>query len=374
MSCAGPCPADKPFECNCFNPTPNLPGADLLARFYKLEEKGQLNGNTANGILTNIISYGFVKAMTECKQAFVAQQNISINCDNDEIGKMVQNSPNCLECRKMAEDIITDRMKLENEAKQKNANYVVQTVSPDIEKEYLGSIQNDDFSNKIDGICKYVCLQCIALNLNQTLNMKIVEACSVSTPDFINAWTQGMSAQAKEEMAKQQKGLESTGVNLQENIDDFSLHISDTIKSMTTINILNSLKQSANIIQETKINSGSTSVVIQNVEQTISVNMFSSLISKVYSNFNVQNSIGYSEKSKQIDTDIALQQFVDSAKNTANTIKDLLTTTIGRLGIILIGLLLGILLIFAGIFFFKPSGFLSADEDDDVEKNMNYEL
>ena len=132
------CSGKSVFDTNCFLNTSDTSGAVTIARLYELEDKGQLSGSTTSGIISNIVSYGYTVANVECKEAFVADQEISIECNNAVIGDLVLKNPSCATCRTMAKKVSESRQKLEEDAKQLNPNYVVQQPSQALQEQYFG--------------------------------------------------------------------------------------------------------------------------------------------------------------------------------------------------------------------------------------------
>lgn len=370
------CTGKSVFDTDCFLNTSDTAGATTIARLYELENKGQLSGSTTSGIISNIVAYGYTVANVECKEAFVAEQDISVECNNAVIGDLVLNNPSCATCRQLAKKVADSRQQLEQDAKQLNPNYVEQTPSAALQEQYFGVEPNN-----VDGICRYVCLQCIADDINQNIQMRIVEECPVDTEQFINSWVSGMSLQAEVELTQHQTALRGTGVQI-ENTDDIkrlSIELSDTIRQMTRVTMLNALNESALAIQETIINSGSTSVVLQNVDQALSLSMFASLVSRSYTNINIQTSIDFKSKQTEIQVETSFADLVTDLETTVRTMDKLILSTIGKIMITLVALLLTIMLIFAAFFFFKPSflfgGLLSNDGgyEDDLQYNNGFE-
>ncbi len=163
-------------------------GAAVLAALYNLSDNGQLSSSSASGIVANVVSYGFTVATLTCQQSFIASQTVSLNCDNSVLGDIVSNNPNCLDCKIKMQSIIDMRTKLETDANQLNPSYQIQQASQSNINQFNGENPNHN-----DGICQYVCLQCIAKDIEQTLQMTIDASCQTNTSSFITAFTSGMS-------------------------------------------------------------------------------------------------------------------------------------------------------------------------------------
>lgn len=340
------------FNCQCFNSTKLTAGADTIARLYALEGNGQLDASTANGIISNVVSYGYTIATLTCQQAFVNAQTLEIDCNDPVIGDLVKNNPNCVKCKALAAQVAADRQKLEDDAAQINPNYQKQQVDPDIAESYFGVLQDHS-----DGICKYVCFQCIVENLSQNIQMQLVADCDINTKTFISAFTSGMSVQAEVELTQHQQALRSTGLDIQnqDDIKSLSIEMANTIRDMTTVKMLNALKQYALNVQNMKISPDSTSVMVQNATQGITTSMFASIVSKTYSNTSIQNSIDYQQKAQTIQIETSFTDLINSLQTTVQTIESLLIQTVGRILITLLALLLVVLFAFSALMFFRPS-------------------
>jgi len=334
----------------CFGDTSKTSGADVLARLYFLEGNGQLDSSTTNGILSNIISYGYTVATVQCTQAFVDEQVYDFECTDTAYGAAVLASANCQACISSANAVAAARTQLDKDAHALNPNYVIPTLDPGISSAYFGAV------SPADGICAYVCEQCVLANTNQTIQMQLVADCSVETDEFRTAFTSAMSLQAETELTQHQAGLTNTGVEIQkaDDIRNMSIQLADTIQQMTSVKQLNALKQNALNIQSMTITAGSKSVVIQNASQSISASMMTSLVSRVYNDTAVQNSIDYSQKQQTIQVETNFNDLVQSLSVTVNTMNKLLMNTLGKMIIVIVCILLLIALVFAAIFYFKP--------------------
>ncbi len=335
----------------CFCPTSDLPGADTLARLYRLQDTGQLDGSSANSIISNVISYGFARATLQCKQSFVNQQSQSVQCNNPILGDLVRNNANCLTCIERAQAVYDDRMALEKEAAARNPAYVPQVLSATLKTGYDGLS-----STHHDGVCKYVCEQCVTENVSQNIQMHITAKCAVN-PDFVTAFVNGMNAQARNEIEQRREGLAKAGAKISSDndMDQLSISMSNSLRQMMSLTQINSLNQRALNVQNISIEPGSTSVAIQNAQQTISASMFASIISSTLTDKHIQDSIGYKQKQEQIKLEEKFTALLDSLKATVSTMQDLLLSMIGKIMITILTLLFLIAIIFASIFFFRPS-------------------
>jgi hypothetical protein len=292
----------------------NTPGADHLAAFYKADETAGLIGSTANTVVTNIIAYGLMHATTTCEQGSYIRQSVSISCD-EATGNRVSTNKNCVYCRSQIERIIQDRYALEAQAAASpGSTYVPQ------------SFTQDQLSN-LRSTCNYVCAQCLVVDLEQELSANMTIDCDVTSTNFQKAFVFGMQNQAKLEVARNKQRLQQMGKQLQtqSEIDKFSLTMVNTIQNILTSSTLQSLKQQAIIMQDVIIEPGSTSVVIQNLSQRLSLVMYSTLVSSYVTQARMKVAIDYATKSQVLELQSQLDQFVTASTELGLTIYNLLT-------------------------------------------------
>ena len=123
---------------------------------------------------------------------------------------------------------------------------------------------------------------------------------------------------------------------------------------MTKIQELSSLYQYAGAIQQLKIDKGSSSVAIQHVDQTISLTMFSSLVSRIYDTTSIQDSIDYTSKKEQIKIEKSFEDLIKDLQADVSTMEDLLESIIGKIMVSVLAMILTTFLVGAAVFFFKP--------------------
>lgn len=346
---------------DCLGDASAEPGALTLARFYRLQDTGQLDGSSTNSIIANVVSYGFARATLQCQQSFVNQQTQSVQCNNPILGDLVRNNTNCLQCLARAQQVYDDRIALEQEAAARNPAYVPQTLDAGVKQSYFGLSPD-----RRDGVCKYVCEQCVTDNVSQNIQMHITAKCNVN-PDFLTAFVNGMSAQAKNEIEQRKAGLVKLGANIANSgdVDRLSIDIANSLRTMLSVTQINSLNQRALNVQNVTIEPGSTSVAIQNAEQAISSTMFSSIVSTTMTDARVKNAINNDLLQSQITAEAKFADLVSSLKSTVSTMQDLLTNTIGKIMISILALLFTIALIFASLFFLRPSFLFGGTVEDD---------
>ena len=328
------------------------PGSSTIARLYNLDSHGQLS-TSASGIIADIVSFGFVSASLSCKQNFIDSQQISVNCDNADLGAAVSQNPNCIDCKAKMQAVIDLRNKLEQDAHAKNPGYTIQVADPALVSKFNGRNPNNN-----DGICKYACLQCVIEDVEQTLQMNIDASCQTNTNSFISAFTSGMSYQAEYHLTQQQEALKSSGIDItsQNDIKNLSIQVSDSIVQMTQNVSLNALQQQALNIQSTIIEPESTSVVIDHLVQTISLSMFATLASATYNDTRMKDAINYEQQLQTITIETSFSDLIKQLEQSTKTMSGLVLTLVGEILISIIALLLTGIIIFVFYIRFVLSG------------------
>lgn len=325
--------------------------ADLLRHLYFFDQKGELDGASATDIVSNIVAFGFFMGATTCSQAYEINQELDFECNDTAKGDAVRLNANCTYCKAQVEAAIADRLRLETKAVERNPAYQAQTPDPALLSDLKGTLADSS-----DGACKYVCLQCVARDVSQTIQMQMTVQCDVNTQPFQTAFINGMSLAAEQSVTQYQSKLQDMGASVATSTDikRASIHISDTIRNISKVEVLNYLKQSALIAQELKIDKGSTSVVIQNVKQAISLTMLSSIASKVYTDSKVKTAIGYEAAESALETNYSLRDAYSQLLQSVDTMEQALSNTVVRIVMVIVIILVIAVLIFASLFFFKP--------------------
>jgi hypothetical protein len=323
-----------------------------LARLYTLQQKGQLdNGAGVSSIVANVVSYGFAVASLTCQQNFIVDQAINISCRGGEWQTLVQNNKNCDMCLNNVDLWVQERSRLDQEANLQNPLYQVPTPTVELFDRVSGRLPT-----RLDGACKYVCLQCVVRDVRQNLQMNLNANCAVDTEMFFSAFTQGMTAKAREELEKEVTGLRRQGLDIgsAENVSSLAITMASTLRSITKVETLSKLYQQALVVQRLTIQPNSTSVVVQNVSQSISLDMLASLVTGIYTDFQVSNAIGLRAQQEFIELETRFQDLLDKLAGDGVALTQLLSSIFTRVMIIIAILLMFILILFSAMFFFRP--------------------
>lgn len=337
---SGICGPNPDPKWNCIQ---NTPGARVLATLYNLDDHGQLSDSSANGIVANVVSYGFTVATLQCKQSFIESQEISVNCDNAILGAAVGTNPNCIECKKNMQAIVDLRNKLDQDANQINPNYQIPIPSPVLVDQFNGKNPNHN-----DGVCRYVCLQCVIEDIEQTLQMNINASCQTNTNSFISSFTSGMSYQAEYQLTQHQNAMKNAGYDIksQSDVKSLAIQMSDAITQMTTNSSLSDLQQLALNVQSTIIEPESTSIILNHIVQNISIQMMSSICSSLYNDTRMQDAINYKLQLQTIQIEENFEDLIKTLEASTKTLEGLVLSLIGSVLIAIIALLLAAIIIF----------------------------
>jgi hypothetical protein len=324
-------------------------GASVLTALFQLDNVGRLDSGSAGGVVSNVVAFGFATAMSMCTQGFIVDQKINLNCDNSIKAAQVAQGRNCALCKQIVTHVEKLHAQLEKDASNLNPSFVPSTASDSAVQFVHGSAE----ISGNDGACQYVCMQCVARNVTQNVNVQISSNCDTSTQSFRTAFVSGMSTQARIEIAKHQNALGETGLKVDtvEQMDNVAVNLVNSLSQMTSTSLLSTLQQQALVIQSTKIDPGSTSVVIQNLDQSVSVSMIATLTSSMFNDNIVRQAINFDEKSQLIQLQTDFNDLVSGLGGTVRTLSDLLSSLTGKIVITLIGILTTVLLVVAAFYF-----------------------
>jgi hypothetical protein len=327
-------------------------GQDLLQRLYYFDKNGELDGGSATQIVANIVAFGFASASATCDAGMEIVQEVDFECSDTAKGDAVRSNANCLACKAQVQKVMNDRVNLDALAASKNPNYIPPVANPDLVADIKGLLADGS-----DGACKYVCMQCVVMDFTQTLQVRVVENCDMSTETFATAFASGMTQAAADQLNQYKAQLTKMGAQLSspDAVSKASIQISDTIRDITKTTTLSQLHSQVLAAQKMAINKDSTSVVIQNVKQAITIDMLASMAAQIYNDTNVTAAIQYNAHEGSINNEYKLRNLADSLIASIDTMEDAMSDAVVRIAIILVVLLIIMVLIFAALFFFKPS-------------------
>ena len=337
-------PVSEQFTC-----VSDTNGASVLAALFQLDDVGRLDTGSARGIVSNVVAFGFSTAMSQCSQGFIVDQKISVQCDDTIKAEQVSNGRNCALCKQILSHVEDLHDQLEADASALNTLF----SPPQASERAISFAHGSAELTGNDGACQYVCMQCVARNVTQNVNLQISANCDTSTQSFRTAFVSGMNAQARVEIAKHQNALGETGLQVKtvEQMENVAVNLVNSISQMTSTSLLSTLHQQALVIQTTRVDPGSTSVVIQNLDQSVSVSMIATLTSSMFNEEVVRQAINFDEKSQLIKLRTDFNDLLTGLGGTVNTLSDLLSSLTGKIIITLVGILTTVLIVVAAFYF-----------------------
>ena len=330
----------------------DTPGAEIIQSMRFLENNNQLpRGDYTSYIVSNIVAYGFFSAFLECKENYNIDQELKVECNGSP---PVIDNPNCDLCIQTVQKIVEDRKQLDATAHSKNGNYQVPIMDEDLQNKLFGDPKASKPGSA--GICRYMCFQCIAENIEQNMNVKIEETCDFNNEQFRKAFKQGVTTASVQEMYKHQNELSKTGLKTKsvDNIKQLGIHLSNTIVSMTSEQIMASLKSDVFALQNISFDPNSTSVVLTNFQQNMTISSYAKMIQNTYSNDNIDAATKSDILEKEIELRTTFSDLFKDLEATIDSFSDLAKSIAGRFAMTVVVLLLVALLVFAAVFYFKP--------------------
>jgi hypothetical protein len=325
------------------NNVANEGGAEQLAAMLYLQQKGRSVYANANNVFNDIVGFGFVGVHNECDSAEIVTQDIDETCANTTIGQEVRNSTNCALCRQQVKKVLDGRQELEELAKSKNPSYKIQTADKTFVTRLEGTSPTANEVD-VDSVCRYMCFQCAIDDFSQVTAVKLETKCQ-SFDNFRTSFPTTAFDRAKYHVNQNKASLQDLGYKLTTDADlnQFALNLVTTIKNMTSEETYNTMFNQALLVQQMVIEPTSTSVVIANAQQSITDSQLASIASKVYSDSEFKQSIGYAEKEQNFENTVRLSNIVAKAEKGVSTVRSTLDTAVGKI------LLSVLLALFAGI-------------------------
>lgn len=258
--------------------TPPTSGYEVIAYLEAMSRNGMLhNSRTADGIMVGSISVAFINSISTCESSIIQLQNIGIFCENEDVGNKVFNSKGCRECLANVSHILEQRAQL-----IEDSDVDKEVFSEEI-KQTIGMGTGDNGEDRYEfGICKYACQQCVLENVNQSIDVQLhsnfEQYCSM--PDFQNAFATGLTDQLLREL-QQQDTVADTMNTTNENITD--LLVGTMTSSIDIQSFLTNIYQGLLTAQNIQIGSGSTSLYVRDMSQTINFSQVFSVVTQQYS-------------------------------------------------------------------------------------------
>jgi len=350
------CGAAARSPTSCFGTVPaGDPGAQALSSLFYQGARGRLpDGASGISVVSNLVSYAMVRAMTECAVSFQGDQRISLNCDPTKAAA-VYNNPNCEMCVEGVSHVLRRRAALEEEAARLNpplatsalqgpfrdgprgrfdvarADLLPDTAArPEAARPYAGLFSPDGttpysklFPGRTPpsllatpaaaspadpseaelrqalkvGVCAPACFQCILLDLSQNMRLRVQATCDVAGAAFQSAYKTALDQNTIREIERNQQALRDQGYTIQsgEDVKSLAISVSNTISQITTTEMLQSLFAGALALQSIEVEPGSTSVMASNVKQTLDVSVMATLVRRFVESNEFTRGFGYSE-------------------------------------------------------------------------------
>ena len=328
-------------------------GKQLIGALFALENQGQLNGDSVHSIVNNVFSYGYSMATLTCREAFVASQTIDIDCNKPGQGEKVRNNPNCQLCLKRTKEWLEGREKLDKDANVLNPNYTIPTDPKGLQDiiGIDGNVNNNTVGNS--GICQYVCEQCVALQLEQNIQFQIANDCEVDTPEFRRVWSGAMTDKAEQNLSQHVKALEQ--VQQGKKLRDLAITLSNSITTITKTNLLTEVKNQALIYQGIVIRPNSTSVVLQNVKQSVSMKVIANISGSIYTAQQLAILSNSKTTAELAQLKITLNDLYKELADTYRSMQAILQNTLGQIIISIVSILITFVLIFAVLVYLKSN-------------------
>lgn len=349
-------------------------GQTLIEGLLYLENAGRLPGDNATNIFNSVVAVGFMTAASTQTTRFNVRQSIIADC-RDDIPDLTQNV-NCKLCREVVSEFVNSRASLEQNAKSRNSDYVIQTPTTETVSTLRGR------NNDLDGVCRYMCYQCVFENLNQDMYVQIDSSVDVSTTTFRNHYNAGLKMAARKQIQRYQNQIDEIGYSIRNSVDNLealSLSFANIISSVSSVEILNFFKTSALALQQLQLGSPtSTSLVVSHVRQSVNLSMMSSLTSQVFNRTSLVSMTNFSTDNNVIKLEEDFASTLRSFTGLISSLESVLKTSIGKIMIAILALLGAVVVMVVMFLFVRPvvkskSSTFSTPTDDSAGVATNNE-
>lgn len=344
-------------------------GKQILAGFYHAESKGRIEGDNATNIINSMLALGFMTAISTQSTQFNVQQTLIADCqrtvDGTKDGDAVDltNTSTCLQCKALLREYVEDRAKLEQEAggdgipPTTEAFRAVQTRLLGPVKSEAGATLDDQFE-LTQGMCRYVCYQCVVEDTSQDVYVQIDSEADVTTVTFRNHYQEGLKEAASYQLAKYKNQVSELGYDIRENTDNLeslSLSVANVLSSITSVDTFNFMRTSALVMQNMRLGSErSTSMISSNIRQTVNLKMMSVASSQLYSESFLRTLLDVDDVSQAFQLEDTFTETLERFVSVISDLQGLLRTSIGKIMVSVIALLGAVLVMMVLFFFVRP--------------------
>lgn len=274
-------------------------------------------GANVSGIVSNLVAYGYIESHVRCNAMFVVDQSVSLACKSPLglQGRPFVTNKGCQLCQSVVQSVLDARASLDKDVEANNSRYTPTMASQETTKRLTGTTNNYE-----DGVCRYQCMQCVAEGLSQDLRFFLQNSCDYGNQDFKTAFVNSVADQAQSLMS---------GTVYDSGSPDFTVNIAQAIADITTVDVLTTITQQVFVVQSVRIRDNSSSVILQNVNQSVSLSMVTQFASDIMTEENIKNSIDFDIREKSTVVDAQLALILKNISDETKTMGIMIENTIG---------------------------------------------
>lgn len=230
----------------------------------------------------------------------------------------------------------------------------IQKTYPEIRKSIDGETLKPDHKFLSPNLCSPYCNSCAVEDVDQSVYVHLSTTCDFDD-DFFVRMQSAVAVEVEEAIKKNAKAMKkiySSEPNLPGIKTSFSSKIVNTFKGR----FANDMRTVVNAFQALRIKRGSESVLISGVQQGITVDVTTTMISRVMASVDFYDSQELNASLSELNQNDSASTLIDAAKNTISSVTDLWDELEGKIMFIAIGVILVIIIgVVVRILWKKPS-------------------
>ena len=284
-----------------------------------------------------VTAEAFLEVAETCASAVESSQLVSLECDPNQAFGRQEDTEECIECLRNAEQYADSQFILQRETWKKTGDYF---VAANIDSQFESFIATIDY-------CNTACKTCNFENTSQMAYIEFDQECKFSD-EMVTQFQTSVSGKFKSSLYSRQDiagALVSSvsGSNANETI----ANVTDLAASQITAAFADNMVQGLNLSQTINLKSGGTTV-FSGIQQDVVLNQLANIVGENNSYANVLTETQWDAWANSWQSDTTLDSVGNVLNDTVNSFSDLINSTIGGvmfglmilLGCVVIGLII----------------------------------
>jgi hypothetical protein len=321
-----------------------------------LFNNGETHKNSVD-FQNSIIAKSVFNAYSTCNSDVSVEQYLSVECGGVS-GKPFAENAGCTACLIAQSQWQINAHDFETEFAVENPSYdpVYITSLPESTQNLLITGKTTDENVSFGGVCQMPCNNCITGNIHQSSTITFTESCS-DTETFQNSLQVQLKANISSIMKNKEDVFGQLSSMFDSNTEDISNSYSNYVSNLFVVNLKDIVESNMKVAQNITIGTPGdkiNSVYINNVSQTThSQGILNSISNNKFVNSLVSQQ-DIDETLKEYHKNDTTGDICDDITKTVDSLGRLFTSIIGKVIIIIIVVLVGVILTMIALAAFAP--------------------